>query len=208
MLKKADKLASKPLKQWPTYAATLAKCADAEGHKVYQCQQLKSYSEALSYYSSKYKGYSGVSDQIKSRLSWSDLQLMQDIIFMLLSHGWENMLEEDGDLAAIDRLVERFGTPLQSTEANIDVIKDDFAGMIKYAVQYIAIATLYYHSVWWRLLHAPNSAEWSNVLILAELLFSLPASNGKLERVFSTLGMIKVDSAQASPTSHWMTYCS
>ena len=32
-----------------------------------------------------------------------------------------------------------------------------------------------------------------NVLILAELLFSLPASNGKLERVFSIVGTIKVD---------------
>ena len=30
-------------------------------------------------------------------------------------------------------------------------------------------------------------------VILAELLFSLPASNGKLERVFSTLATIKVD---------------
>ena len=41
--------------------------------------------------------------------------------------------------------------------------------------------------------HAPNSAEWSNVLVLAELFFSLPASNEKLERVFSTLGTVKVD---------------
>ena len=47
--------------------------------------------------------------------------------------------------------------------------------------------------MWWRLFHAPNSAEWSNVLVLAKLLFSLPASNGKLERVFSTQGTIKVD---------------
>ena len=49
MLKETDKLASKALEQWPTYAATLAKCADEEGHKVYQCQQLKRYSQALSY---------------------------------------------------------------------------------------------------------------------------------------------------------------
>ena len=47
--------------------------------------------------------------------------------------------------------------------------------------------------MWWRLFHAPNSAKWANVLILAELLFSLPASNGKLERVFSLLGTTKVD---------------
>ena len=65
--------------------------------------------------------------------------------------------------------------------------------MIEYAVQYMAISTLVYHLVWWRLFHDPNSAEWSTALILAELLFSLPASNGKLERVFSTLATIKVD---------------
>ena len=32
-----------------------------------------------------------------------------------------------------------------------------------------------------------------NVLVLAELFFSLPASNGKLERVFSIVGTIKVE---------------
>ena len=129
---------------------------------------------------------------------------------MLSSHGWEKVLEADNDLAAIDRLVERFGIPLQSTEANIDAIRDEFAGMIEYSVQYIAIATLDYHSVWWRLFHAlPNSVEWPNALVLAELLFSPPASNGKLQQVFFTLGMIKVDKcSHASPTSHWMTCCS
>ena len=117
-----------------------------EGHKVYQCKKLKRYSQALSYYSSKNEGYcSGVSDQIKSRLPWSDLQLIWNIIFMLSSHGWDKLLEDD--LAAIERLVERFSTPLQGTEANTDVIKEKFAGMIEYAVQYIAVASLDYHSV-------------------------------------------------------------
>ena len=37
----------------------------------------------------------------------------------------------------------------------------------------------------------PNSSEWSNVLILASLLFSLPVSNGKLERTFSQVNLIK-----------------
>ena len=64
---------------------------------------------------------------------------------MLSSHGWDKLLEDD--LAAIERLVERFSTPLQGTEANTDVIKEKFAGMIEYAVQYIAVASLDYHSV-------------------------------------------------------------
>lgn len=194
MLRETEKLALKTLNQWPTYAATLAKCTTDEGDTAYQYQKLKKYPEALMYYSSKYKEYcSSVGEHIKSRLAWSDLHLMRDIIFMLSSHGWEKLVKEDDDLAAIERLVEQFSTPLQGAQANIDVIKEEFADMIEYAVQYIAISSLDYHSVWWRLFHAPSAAKWSNVLVLAELLFSLPASNGKLERVFSTLGAIKVD---------------
>ena len=76
-MRETDRLASKPLDQWPTYAATLAKCTCGGGDTVYQCQKLQRYPEALSYYSSNYKEYcSAVSMHIKSRLSWSDLQLM------------------------------------------------------------------------------------------------------------------------------------
>ena len=217
-LKETDKLASKPLNQWSTYAATLGKCTKEAGDTVYQCQTLKKYSEAQSYYSSKYEEYCcSVSQCIKSRLSWSDLQLMRDIIFMLSSHGWEKLVEEEDDLEAIDRLIERFAIPLQGAQADTDVIKTEFGNMIEYVVQYIAISSLdyhsvwwrlfhtsNYHSVWWRLFHTSNSAEWSNVLVVAELLFSLPASNGKLERVFSTLGTIKSTSARVSKISHWM----
>ena len=109
------------------------------------------------------------------------------------SHGWEKLFEEDDDLEAIDRLIERFASPLQGAQTDMDVIKREFGNLIEYAVQYIAISSLDYHSVWWRLFHAPNSAEWSNVLVLAELLFCLPASNGKQERVFSTLSAVKVN---------------
>ena len=195
-LKETEKLTSKPLDQWPTYATTLKKCTEEDGHTVYQCQQLKKFSEAKSYYLSNYKQYcSSVSQCIKSRLSWSDLQLMRDIIFMLSSHGWEKVIEEESEaeLEAIDRLVERFDVPLGGANADTSAIKTEFNDMIEYAVQYIALSSLDYHSVWWRLFNAPNSAEWSNVLILAELLFSLPASNGKLERMFSGLGTIKME---------------
>lgn len=47
--------------------------------------------------------------------------------------------------------------------------------------------------MWWRLYHSPNASSWKNILDVARLLFTLPFSNGKLERVFSTLKLIKVD---------------
>ena len=42
-------------------------------------------------------------------------------------------------------------------------------------------------------LHAPSAGEWSNALVLIELLFSLPSSHGKLERAFSQMKVIKTD---------------
>ena len=62
-------------------------------------------------------------------------------------------------MAAIDRLVERFAYPLEGAQANTDVIKTEFTDMIEYAVQFIALSSLDYQSVCWRLFHAPNSAE-------------------------------------------------
>ena len=194
-LKEMDKLASKPLDQWPTYAATLSKCTTEEdGCTVYQLQKLRKFSEAQAYFSSNCEEYClNVSQCIKSRLSWTDMQLMRDIIFVLSYHGWEKLLEEENDLTAIDRLMERFSVTLQGAQVDVNVIKTEFGSMIEYAVQYIATTSLNYHFVWWRLFHAPNSTEWSNALILAKLLLSLPASNGKLERTFSLVGTDKND---------------
>lgn len=187
-LKETDKLASKPLDQWPTYSTTVKKCTlEDDGSMVYQMQKLKRFDEGKAFFASHYEDHcQRVNECIKTRLSWSDLQLMRDIIAFLSSHGWEKLLEDD-DLAAIDRLVERFVTPLHGTHADTSAIKAEFTIMTEYAVQYIALSTLDYHSVWRRLFNAPNSAEWGNVLILANLLLSLPASNGKLERAFSLL---------------------
>uniref|UniRef100_A0A1X7VHZ3 Uncharacterized protein n=1 Tax=Amphimedon queenslandica TaxID=400682 RepID=A0A1X7VHZ3_AMPQE len=50
-----------------------------------------------------------------------------------------------------------------------------------------------YRCVGRRLYYSPNTTEWSNVLQLAHLLFTLPVSNWKLQRIFSTLKLIKVD---------------
>ena len=108
-LKETEKLASKPLEEWPTYAATLNKCSPDgnDGAISYQCQSLNGYKETLRMYSAKYTEYcSKVTECIKSRLSWSDLEMMRDIIFILSSHGWEKVVEEKNNLESIERLVE------------------------------------------------------------------------------------------------------
>ena len=63
--------------------------------------------------------------------------------------------------------------------------------MVEYAIQFLSLSTMDYQAVWWRLFNCPCSGEWKNCLSLIELLFSLPASNGKLERIFSQLKPLK-----------------
>lgn len=198
-VQETEKLSSKPLSAWPTYVATRKKFTEEGGIKYYQSQEVRQVSVAETFFSSHCDEYCGrIIRCIQSRLAWSDLQLMKDVVFFLSPHGWEKVIQ---DLASqnslngmepVSHLVQRFKTPLELAGADIEEINSEFQEMINYASCYISLSTLDYSSVWWRLFHAPMCSDWPNVLILAQLLFSLPASNGKVERVFSTLNTIKV----------------
>ena len=202
-VKEINKLSSLPLEKWPTYASTLKKILLEDGERVYQCQSLQNFDQAKNHYTAQYQHLCvSVTDCLKSRLAWSDMQLIRDVIFVLATQGWEKVLdvgddsgEENSDppMEAIVRLGVRFKHPLESNGVVIEQLKDEFHDMITYANQFISLATMDYQSVWWRLYHAPNASSWSNILQLVRLLFTLPVSNGKLERVFSTLKLIKVD---------------
>ena len=100
-------------------------------------------------------------------------------------------------LEAVDRLVDQFKIPLERAGANTDDIRSEFKAMLEYAVQFISLSTMDYKLTWWRLFNCPNSSEWKNMLFLARLLFSLPASNGKLERAFSQVKLIKCSKRSA-----------
>jgi len=88
-------------------------------------------------------------------------------------------------------LVQQFSIPLESAWADIGEIHSEFEAVLQYATLYVSLSTFDYRAVWWRLFHAPCASEWVNILILAELLLSLPASNGNLQRLFSQLNIIK-----------------
>ena len=197
-IKETDKLKSRPLKEWPTYAALKKKLKREDGKIEYQAQELRPFKVGDSYYTEHYQDYcSKVTGCIKSRLSWSDLDLVRDIVVILSTHGWEKIREESEEEPAKDsitRVAERFRVPLEGAGAIVDDISTEFADMIDYAIAYISLSTLDYHSVWWKLFHAPDATTtWSSALILVELLFSLPASNGKVERVFSLVNTIKTN---------------
>ena len=194
MVKETEKLSSLSLSKWPMYSATLKKISDEAGKKVYQCQELKRFSEAEQYYLRNSEVFCrDVSACLRSRMEWSDSRVIRDIISVLATQGWEKLLEENDPMEGIDRLVTRFTLPLQGAQAECDKLKEEMMSILQYAVRFISLSTMDYHAVWWRIFNAPSSSEWANSLILVELLFSLPASNGKIERVFSQRNVIKTN---------------
>ena len=154
-------------------------CTEEDGKTEYQCQELKNFSATKKYTRHHAEFCSKVTKCIKARLSWSSLQQLRDIIFVLATQGWRN-----DSLEVIDRLVQQFSIPLESAGADIGEIHSEFEAVLQYATMYISLSTFDYRAVWWWLFHAPCTSERVNILILAELLLSLPASNGNLERGF------------------------
>ena len=201
-VKEVNKLKTKCLSSWPTYSGTLKKIEEKDDETTYQLQSLKNYRGAKNFYSRNHQAYCvSINDCLKSRLDWSDLDLIRDIIFVLETQGWQKVLDEEENHSiekpdpteAVDRIAMKFEKPLEAAGVEICELRQEFRDMLEHSVQFISLSTLGYQEVWWRLFHSPCAEQWSNILTLAELLFSLPASNGKLERCFSTLKLIKAD---------------
>ena len=106
---------------------------------------LKNFFESMRYFQSNYQEYyTGVNARIRTRLSCSDMQLFQDIIFMLGTQGWQEILDEQADmnteetqesnasenpLDAIDCLVECFQVPLEGAAAEVSEIRGEFEAL-------------------------------------------------------------------------------
>ena len=185
------------LSSWPTYSGTLKKIEEKHDEATYQLQSLKNYRSAKSFYSRNHQAYTN--DCLKSRLDWSDLDLIRDIIFVFETQGWQKVIDEEENHSiekldpteAADRIAMKFEKTLEAAGVEICELRWEFWEMLEHSVQFISLSTLSYQKVWWRLFHSPCAEQWSNILSLAELLFSLPVS--KLMVSSRTLKLIKVD---------------
>jgi len=71
---------------------------------LYQSQEVKSYGQAEEYCISNHEDICKiVSECIKARLGWSDLQLMRDMV--LNTQGWEKLRNEEHDLQELLQLI-------------------------------------------------------------------------------------------------------
>ena len=94
---------------------------------------------------------------------------------------------------AVELIATTFGEPLEAVGVNLLVLQDQITEVVEYARSYLSIETKAFHKVWYKLHVCLDASRWKDILILCELCFSLLFSNGRVERIFSSMKLIKTD---------------
>ncbi len=74
-------------------------------------------------------------------------------------------------------IVEQFRVPLEAVSTSLAFFQDELEKIVEHSDSVLSICMYKFYN-------APDAGKWPNVLVLTELLVSLPFSNGKVERIF------------------------
>ena len=82
---------------------------------------------------------------------------------------------------------------MEKAGVDCSLIQEEWEDIIDYAKRYLNLVQEKYTTVWWKVFNAVDASKWQNILRVVEYLFCLPLTNGRLERLFSQLKLIKSD---------------
>ena len=125
--------------------------------------------------------------------------VFKQVTQILNTEGWSRS-DEDGedDTEFADEdiisLKQRFQNPLLAagvSASDADFL-DQWHSLIEYAKEFLSVSSTPYRVCWRRIFQSPRRSNWKDVLILIRLLFTIPISNAKLERMFSKMKQVKV----------------
>ena len=92
----------------------------------------------------------------------------------------------------MEYLTSAFRAPLEAEGlCDPSMLQDEVEEVVGYARKYLPIGTETYRKIWYKLHTRPDSRRWPNILLLWELVFSLPFSTSRVEQLFSQLKIIK-----------------
>lgn len=175
----------------------LSRLKDENGDKVYQGSELHNFRDTSpkSCQDQALADLESLDEQMRACLEWSDVDLMRSILLFLDTQSWQDS-NDGGDRlseikAAIANIIDVFRAPLEAKGADFTWILDEIEDIADYSRTYLRIGCDSYERVWYQLYSSPDAVKWQNILLVSELLFSLPFSTAKVERFFSTLKIIK-----------------
>ena len=166
--------------------------------KTYQGFALKGYSSSAIEFCKK-EDMKRLEASMRQRLEWSDVKLLRSLLIFVETQGWVKRSTddryEDASMSeiklALQDLFKAFFEPLEANNISLRTLLDEIEDTVDYARRYLSIESVKYRKVWYLLHVCPDAEKWPSVLVLCELVFSLPFSNGRVEQIFSSLKIIK-----------------
>jgi hypothetical protein len=192
---------------WPMVKVVMSRIEEDDQVKEYQGAVLKDLTEdTLEVCTSQAMAdVKVIEEKIQERLEWSDLTLLRSLLVFADTQNWVCVNEtssqrdasEVGDFSkiseALEYIVSVFKLPLEAKGADLSSLQDETEEIVIYARKHLSIGTEDYRSVWYKLHTCPDHRNWPNILLVCQLVFSLPFSNGRVEQIFSSLKVIKTD---------------
>ena len=204
---------------WPTVKLVLNRVTEEGDDKVYQGAVLNNYSidNLKACATQALADVQRLEEKMRARLEWSDVRMLRTILVFLDTKSWLSLAssevngsdteEKEDDLAlteiqeAVEYLTSHFREPLEAKGVTLESIQDEVEEIVFYARKYLNIGTECYQKIWYKLYTSPDVRKWPNLIHLSELLFSLPFSNGHVERMFSALKIVKTNRRTKLKTS-------
>ena len=192
----------KDFEKLPHVKQFLGKCKQLDGELFYQNMKLSGFEDAKA--SAKVTTnivVEKVTSCIRKRLEEEEDSefLFKQVAQVLNTEGWIRT-DENGEVdtefadEAILSLKVRFQKPLSAAGVEISDAEffNQWGSLLEYAKEFISVANTPYRVCWRRIFLSPRSSSWKDVLTLIQLLFTIPISNAKLERMFSKMKQVKV----------------
>ena len=196
--KALDEIKSKGFEDLVTVKKVLGRIQqeDDSSNVTYQGADLYSHTQSMSFMKSNYASWVTAVDTClvkRLKIQEEELVILTHAVTLLATHGWERSSSPSFGHASLEAICNWFTIPLEKASIDVTLIQQEWDDMVEYAKQYLNLVQDDYKVVWWKIFNSVDAKSWHNVLGVIELLFSLPLSNGHLERVFSQLKLIKND---------------
>ena len=141
-----------------------------------------------------------IKEAMQTRMEAAENKYVVMAATILNCEGWERKNEngeEDVEFADnyVAALFDHFREPL--LKAGLDValnsLLEQWHDLVAYATRYLDPSRTHYLRVWKRIFDSSRKDRWNMVLLLVELLLSIPISNAKVERLFLLMNRVKTD---------------
>ena len=189
-----DNLKTTTFENLPVVKKVINRIKREDGIVMYQQAEITNYEGAVAFLRSHQAEYmEAVQDCLRDRVKLQHTDVLTHSLTILATYGWEK--GEDGSFAhdALESLSTRFRVPLEKAGVDCSLIQEEWEDILDYAKRYLNLVQENYTTIWWKLFNAVDASKWQNILRVVELLFCLPLTNGRLERLFSQLKLIKSD---------------